>query len=248
MNPSSIESSSIESSSIESSSIESSSIESSSIESSSLSSIRRSFHSLSTNSNSNPFTPFYSSSSSSSRTPSGHWKNFGCPSLYEGRLLRFCDAGSWTDTLDFCSPKAPASFHYASSLFYIPRHRRVSIAPSVLGVELFFVASDVPAGLVFHNESGLFEGEYQESRSLVEVEVEVRNAGGAQKLTLTFCLVNNREEWMLGLALLSVVCLALIIGWLCVVMRRSEEAVEREAEMSHLNTNRVPKRMLPLLV
>ena len=110
------------------------------------------------------------------------------------------------------------------------------------------MASDVPAGLVFHNESGLFEGEYRESRSLVEVEVEVRNAGGAQKLTLTFCLVNNREEWMLGLALLSVVCLALIIGWLCVVMRRSEEAVEREAEMSHLNTNRVPKRMLPLLV
>lgn len=229
-------------------SINPSSIESSSLESSSHSSLRRSLPSLSTNPN--PFTPFSSSSSSfsSSRTPSGHWKNFGCPSLYEGRLLRFCEAGSWTDSLDFCSPKAPSGFHYAASLFYIPHHRRVSIAPSVLGVELLFVASDVPAGLVFHNESGLFEGEYRESRSLVEVEVEVRNAGGAQKLTLTFCLVNNQEEWMLGLAVLSVACLALLIGWLCVMMRRSEEVVEREAEMSHLNTNRVPKRMLPLLV
>ena len=189
-----------------------------------------------------------SSSFSSSRTPSGHWKDFGCPSLYEGRLLRFCDAGAWTESLDLCTPKAPASFRYAASLFYIPRHRHVSLAPSVLGVELLFTASDIPAGLVFHNESGVFEGEYRESRSVVEVEVEVRNAGGAQKLTLTFCLVNNREEWMLGLALLSVVCLVVLIMWLCVVMRRSEEVVEREAEMSHLNTNRVPKRMLPLLV
>ena len=40
----------------------------------------------------------------------------------------------------------------------------------------------------------------------------------------------------------------LLAVYIVIVMRRSSESVEREAERSHLHTKELPKNMLPLLV
>lgn len=60
--------------------------------------------------------------------------------------------------------------------------------------------------------------------------------------------MNHNEDLLLVIAGLAIACLLLLAVYIVIVMRRSSESVEREAERSHLHTKELPKNMLPLLV
>ncbi|KAM7453841.1 hypothetical protein BLSTO_05407 [Blastocystis sp. subtype 1] len=188
------------------------------------------------------------SSASRTRTPSGEWKGYACPALYWGRLLRYCENGTWSQEVNYCRPVSPTAFKYPAEMFMVRRKQFVSIVPTVVGKELLFAIDAVPKGMRFDNSTGELSGFYQEERVMMKVEVTVVNPSGRQQTSFALYVVNHNEDLLLVIAGLAIACLLLLVVYIVIVMRRSSESVEREAERSHLHTKELPKNMLPLLV
>ena len=188
------------------------------------------------------------SSASRTRTPSGEWKGYACPALYWGRLLRYCENGTWSQEVNYCRPVSPTAFKYPAEMFMVRRKQFVSIVPTVVGKELLFAIDAVPKGMRFDNSTGELSGFYQEDRVMMKVEVTVVNPSGRQQTSFALYVVNHNEDLLLVIAGLAIACLLLLAVYIVIVMRRSSESVEREAERSHLHTKELPKNMLPLLV
>lgn len=183
------------------------------------------------------------------RTPSGEWRDFGCSELYIGRYLEYCNNGTWSEVMNLCRPKAPIAFKYKSAVFYVTRRDVVELRPTVVGAELLFETSMVPQGFVFDNATGVFMGVYYGEERTVNVTVTVRNAGGKQSTSFTLIVINNNEELIVIIAFIAVACLVGAIVYISVLLNTSNsDSIQLEAEMSHLHTNEVPKKMLPLLV
>ena len=183
------------------------------------------------------------------RTPSGEWKNMGCSDLYIGRYLRFCENGTWSQTIDNCVPKAPIAFKYKASVFYVTRRDIIELTPSVVGAEIVFETSIIPQGLFFDNDTGTFVGVYNGDDLRVNVTVIAKNIGGFQSTTFTLVVVNNNEELIVMVAFLAAACLIGAVVYISVLLSTSNsEKVKKEAERSHLHTKQLPEKMLPLLV
>lgn len=183
------------------------------------------------------------------RTPSGEWRDFGCPELYIGRYLEYCNNGTWSEVMNMCRPKAPIAFKYKSTVFYVTRRDVVELSPTVVGAELLFETSTVPQGFVFDNLTGVFVGVYYGEERTMNVTVTVQNAGGKQSTSFTLIVINNNEELIVIIAFVAVACLIGAIVYILVLLNTSNsDSIQLEAEMSHLHTHEVPKKMLPLLV
>lgn len=182
------------------------------------------------------------------RTPSGEWKDFGCPELYWGQLLRYCENSTWSRQVDYCRPIPPTAFKYPHTSFMVSRKQFVSITPSVVGAELFFTINAVPAGMTFNNKTGELSGFYWEEKVMTEVVVEVANPSGKQTATFALYVVNNHEDLLIIVAVLAFACLMLLIAYIVIAKGSSVESVQYKAELSHLHTSELPKNMLPLLV
>ena len=184
-----------------------------------------------------------------SRTPSGEWKDMGCPDLYIGKYLRFCENGTWSQSINKCIPKAPIAFKYKASVFYVTRRDMIDLTPSVVGAEILFETSIIPQGLFFDNETGSFVGVYNGDDLQVNVTVTAKNMGGYQSTTFTLVVVNNNEELIVMVAFLAAACLIGAVVYISVLLSTSNsEKVKKEAEKSHLHTKLLPEKMLPLLV
>ena len=188
------------------------------------------------------------SSAGRTRTPSGEWKGYACPALYWGRLLRYCENGTWSQEVNYCRPVSPTAFKYPAEMFMVRRKQFVSIVPTVVGKELLFAIDAVPKGMRFDNSTGELSGFYQEERVMMKVEVTVVNPSGRQQTSFALYVVNHNEDLLLVIAGLAIACLLLLAVYIVIMMRRSSESVEREAKRSHLHTKELPKNMLPLLV
>lgn len=183
------------------------------------------------------------------RTPSGEWKDMGCADLYIGKYLRFCENGTWSQTINHCMPKSPIAFKYKASVFYVTRRDMIELTPSVVGAEIVFDASLIPQGLFFDNDTGTFVGVYTGEDLRVNVTVTARNIGGCQSTTFSLVVVNDNEELIVTVAFLAAACLIGAVVYISVLLSTSNsETVKKAAEKSHLHTKQLPEKMLPLLV